>query len=177
MNPDTDKILHNADADMPEYRFSFAYLPAEVANCFREALGTYRSGLLQAFAAMCRVTAQSIFDDLGEGGKLKIFDEVDEVSRFAELDDDTVYSIRNILFDTNTESLLAADTHDRVTAAILLEIMKDVLYQTYVRRERLRKALRVRRYFADPIAAENEESADSKIAALNPSRSRQTGTG
>lgn len=177
MEPDASKLIHDADADMPDYGFSFAYLPQPIADSFREALGAYRGGLLQAFAAMCRLTAQAIFDDLGEGGKLKVFDEVDEVTRFTELDDETVYTLRNILFDTSSESLLTADTRNRATAAILLEIMKDLLFQTYVRRERLRKAMRVRRYFADPVGAENEDRANPKISALDLRRERHTGTG
>ncbi len=45
-----------------------------------------------------------------------------------------------------------------VEAAVLLETMKDMLYQSYVRAGKLRSTLRMRKYFADPAAAEQEDS-------------------
>jgi len=36
---------------------------------------------------------------------------------------------------------------------VLLEVIKDLLYQAYVRRGRLQQAMMVRRYFADDAAA------------------------
>ena len=36
-----------------------------------------------------------------------------------------------------------------VTAGVVIEVLKDLLYQSYVRRGRLQQALSMRRYFAD----------------------------
>ena len=38
---------------------------------------------------------------------------------------------------------------DAFQAGVLLEVIKDLLYQAYVRRGRLQQAMMVRRYFAD----------------------------
>ena len=47
-------------------KFSFTYLPEEVELLFREALTCYSSGAFNAFASMCRRSAQAVFADLGE---------------------------------------------------------------------------------------------------------------
>ncbi|HVC29623.1 MAG TPA: hypothetical protein VND24_00460, partial [Steroidobacteraceae bacterium] len=54
-------------------KFSFTYLPEEVELLFKEALICYSSGAFNAFASMCRRTAQAVFADLGEAGKLRLF--------------------------------------------------------------------------------------------------------
>src|SRR6201999_4125198 len=47
-------------------KFSFMYLPQEVELLFREALACFSAGTFNAFASMCRRSAQSAFGDLGE---------------------------------------------------------------------------------------------------------------
>ena len=161
------------EVEKPQERFSYAYIPDSVAINFRDALGCYRNGLMQAFAAMCRLTAQTIFDEKGEAGKLKIFNEVGEIAQVAELDEATTRDLRSIIFSTDSDSLRFAEGLDKATAAILMEIMKDMLHQTYVRYGRLQKALKMRRLFADQ-GYEADSSADSKITSLD--RGRPTGT-
>ena len=162
------------EVEKPEERFSYAYIPDSVAINFRDALGCYRNGLMQAFAAMCRLTAQTIFDEKGEAGKLKIFNEVGEIARVAELDDATTQDLRSIIFSTDSDSLHFPHGLNRATAAVLLEVMKDMLHQTYVRYGRLQKALKMRRLFADQ-GFDDDSSTDPKIASLD--RKRPTGTG
>ncbi len=161
------------EVEKPEERYSYNYLSDPVAASFREALGCYRNGLSRAFTAMCRLTAQTVFEELGESGKLKIFDEIDEIARIAELDETLVQKVRNIIFDTSAESLELTAELDRSTAAVLLEIMKDLLHQTYVRPGRLKKILRMRRYFADPDD-DSELQQDPKVTVLKAGRSAGT---
>jgi len=159
------------EVEKPAERYSYNYLSDSVAASFRDALGCYRSGLMRAFAAMCRLTAQTIFEELGESGKLKIFDEIEEIARIAELDEELARQIRNIIFDNTAESLDLAAEPDRATAAVLLEIMKDLLHQTYVRPGRLKKILRMRRYFADPDPEDEQEMLqDPKVTVLKTGR-------
>jgi len=162
------------EVEKPQERFSYAYIPNPVAINFRDALGCYRNGLMQAFAAMCRLTAQTIFDEKGEAGKLRIFNELSEIVRVAELDDATAHDLRSIIFSSDSDSLSFPDGLDRATAAILMEIMKDMLHQTYVRYGRLQKALKMRRLFADQ-SYDEDGAADPKITSLN--QNRPTGTG
>src|SRR5262245_22151135 len=69
-------------------KFSFTYLPEEVETLFKEALGCYTANCFNAFASMCRRTAQIMFGELGEAGKLKLFDEMNRIREMAELDSD-----------------------------------------------------------------------------------------
>lgn len=149
-------------------KFPFQYLPAQVAGIFRDVLGCYQYGLMQAYATMCRATMRAVIADVGEGARLKIFDQVEEISELAGVDERVARNIRNILFDTDSASLYEADVIDRETAAVLLETLKDVLHQAYVRRALLRQKLKMRRYFATQDDATLEDPvADAKVSPLH----------
>jgi hypothetical protein len=153
--------LHRHPEEMehaPE-RFSYAHLPEKVAAALREALACYSAGLLHAFAVMCRATTQAILEDLGERSRLRIFDQVAEVRALAEIDDATFNAIRRVLFEGEATRGQAVAPLTRVQAAVLLETMKDLLYQTYVRRAKLQQALRLRQFPAEtPAPAANDKS-------------------
>ncbi len=134
-------------------RFSYAHLPERVAGAFREALACYRSGLLQAFAAMCRTTTQAMLEDLGERSRLRIFDQVAEVRTMAEIDDATFDAIRRVLFEGEPGRSQPPQPLNRAQAAVLLETMKDLLYQTYVRRAKFQQALRLRHFPSEATPA------------------------
>ena len=136
-------------------KFSFSYLPKAVEGLFREALACYSEGHLNAFASMCRRTATATFEKLGEGGKMAAFNEVITARRLADIDDRSFQPIRQVLFDGPDETTLPQLT--RSEAGILLEITKDLLYQIFVRRSKLARALKVRRFFV----AENSDQADA----------------
>jgi hypothetical protein len=144
------------ELERPREKFTYTYLPEESELLFKEALSSYAHGAFNAFASMCRRTAQSVFRDLGEGGKLRIFDQVAEIRDMAELDADTYNLLKRVLFDNDADSYPSLPVMNGEQAGILLEVMKDVLYQAYIRRGKLQQAMMVRRYFA-------EESQSSKV--------------
>jgi hypothetical protein len=149
LNPLPQPVEH------PPERFSLSYLPPDVAARFREALACYSSGLWQAFAAMCRQTARATFNDVGDAGRLKIFDLVAEVQDLGAIDDATFDAVRRVIFEPDAGR--QEPQFDRRQAAALLETMKDLLTQTYVRRAKLRQALKVRRFFANQAAGVDED--------------------
>ena len=114
--------------------FSFEYLPAPVAAAFRDTLGCFRHELWLAFPAMCRLTAETVFEDLGDHARMKLYDELEEIRELAELDDAMFHLIRGVLFDRDTA---LPPQLNRVQATVLLEAAKDLLYQAYVRRGKL----------------------------------------
>lgn len=120
-----------------------------VEKLFNEAMACFGHGLHEAFASMCRRTAQAIYADMGEPGKLTVFDEFNDAARLAGVGDETLALLRKIMFETD------ADGHDNLPAlaseqaGILLEMLKDLLYQLYVRRGRLRRALAERTHRLD----------------------------
>jgi len=132
------------ELERPKERFQFSYLPKATELLFREALSCYSSGNFNAFASMCRRAATSSFSALGESGKLRAFDEVMVAQDIAEIDDDSFEPIKRIIFDADNGELPLI-THAQ--AGILLEVMKDMFYQCFVRRGKLTRAIKVRRFF------------------------------
>ena len=133
------------ELERPKERFAFSYLPKDTEIMFREALSCYSSNNFNAFASMCRRSASSAYVALGEGGRLRAFEEIVIAQDIAGIDDDTFAPIKTVLFDADTEDDLPMLTHAQ--AGILLEVLKDMLYQCFVRRGKLTRALKVRRFF------------------------------
>jgi len=145
------------ELERPKERFDFSYLPNETEILFREALSCYSGNNFNAFASMCRRSALSAFAALGESGKLQAFDEVVIAQDIAGIDDETFMPIKAILFDVDDEQELPL--LNRGQAGILLEILKDLFYQLFVRRGKLTRAIKVRRFFVQEGANDMASSA------------------
>ena len=91
-----------------------------------------------------------------------MYDELANVRRLAEIDDATFEVVKKVLFDFDEPGRGNLPAIDAIQAGVLLEVLKDLLYQAYVRRGRLQQAMMVRRYFAD----------EHPIDCAAPSRSR-----
>ena len=145
------------ELERPKERFAFSYLPKHTEVLFREALSCYSTNNFNAFASMCRRSANSAYAALGEGGKLRAFEEVMVAQDIAGIDDDAFAPIKAVLFDAGEEELLPL--LNRVQAGVLLEVMKDMLYQCFVRRGKLTRALKVRRFFVQEAGGDLASSA------------------
>ena len=140
------ELLRNfVELERPKERFAFSYLPKQTEIMFREALTCYSSNSFNAFASMCRRAARHTFAELGEGGKLRAFDEVLAAQSIAGIDDETFGPIKSILFGTGEQDDLPL--LNRAEAGMLLEILKDMFYQCFVRRGKLTRAIKVRQFF------------------------------
>jgi len=126
--------------------FPLTYLPEESEGLFKEALVCFAANCFNAFGAMSRRTAQSLFRELGERGKLEMFDTLQEIRGLAELDDDTFTALRSVLFGSDNDPWPHYPDLNAERAGILLEVMRDLLYQTFVRKARLMQAMTFRRY-------------------------------
>jgi hypothetical protein len=138
-----------AEVERAREKFSFTYLPEEVELLFKEALTCFSSGSYNAFASMCRRTAQAVFADLGEVGKLRLFDQLNEVRELAALSADTFAKLKSIVFGAASDPHPNIPHLDGQEAGIALEVMKDLLYEAYVRKGKLQQAMLVRRFFLD----------------------------
>jgi hypothetical protein len=143
------------ELERPKERFAFSYLPRHTEILFREALSCYSTNNFNAFASMCRRSAYSAYAALGEGGKLRAFEEVMIAQDIAGIDDESFTPIKAILFESGEEEDLPL--LNRAQAGILLEILKDMFYQCFVRRGKLTRALKVRQIFVQA----NDEFATS----------------
>jgi hypothetical protein len=128
--------------------FPLTYLPEEAEELFKEALNCYSASCFNAFASMSRRTAQSLFRELGERGKLELFDKLQEIRGLADLDDDTFSVLRAVLFGSDSDPWPNHPNVNAERAGILLEVMRDLLYQTFVRKARLVQAVTFRKFVA-----------------------------
>ncbi len=133
------------ELERPKEKFPFSYLPKHTEILFREALSCYSSNNFNAFASMCRRAAASSFPAMGESGKLKAFDHVISAQDIAEIDDTRFAPIKKVLFEATAEEDLPI--LNRAQAGILLEVLKDMFYQGFVRRGKLTRAIKVRQFF------------------------------
>ena len=101
--------------------------------------------------AMSRRTAQSLFRELGERGKLELFDTLQEIRALAELDDENFATLRAVLFGTDSDPWPQQPHLNAERAGILLEVMRDLLYQTFVRKARLMQSISFRKYVAPRV--------------------------
>jgi hypothetical protein len=134
------------ELERPRENFPLTYLPAEAEAAFKEALACYTAGCYQAFGAMSRRTAQCLFRELGERGKLELFDTLQEIRDLAALDDETFSNLRAVLFGSDSDPWPHQPMLNAQLAGILLEVMRDLLYQTFVRKARLLQAMTFRKF-------------------------------
>ena len=145
------------ELERPKEKFPYSYLPQHTEVLFREALSCYSAGNFNAFASMCRRAAASAFEALGDGGKLRAFEEVMVAHDIAGIEDESFAPIKSILFESGQEEDLPL--LNRAHAGIMLEILKDMFYQCFVRRGKLTRALKVRRFFVQDGANDMASSA------------------
>jgi hypothetical protein len=133
------------ELERPKERFAFSYLPKHTEALFREALSCYSNNNFNAFASMCRRAANSSFAVMGERGKMRAFDEVLVAQELAEIGDDSFEPIKQVLFENGEDDNMPFLSHAQ--AGLLLEVLKDMFYQCFVRRGKLTRAIKVRRFF------------------------------
>jgi hypothetical protein len=125
-------------------KFSYSYLPDRLRPAFAEALECYTADLFLAFGIMCRRIVQAAIADTRHNGGPQLTDLFTEAVQIAEIDADTSLKLQTLLFDIGVDDPVL----NAMSAAILIEIVKDMFYECYVRRAKLKAAVQMRRYFA-----------------------------
>ncbi len=143
------------EIERPREKFDYAFLPEGIDALCREALTVFAVGCWNAFASLCRRIVQDVAVDLGEHGKLKLFDQLNDSREMAELDPETFHLLRRVLLAGEQGAASRMPNLDAETAGVLLEVLKDLLYQSYVRRGRLQQAMIARRRFTEPDSIAN----------------------
>jgi hypothetical protein len=126
-------------------RFQYGYLPQPIEQLLRETLDCYSLGAHNAFATMCRRTTRTALRTHGAAAKPRWQDTLQDVLRVCDVDAVTASTVDAVLFGEDEDP--PAITPDE--AAVLVEALKDLFYQSYVRTAKLRAAMRVRRFFAE----------------------------
>ena len=117
--------------------FPDSYLPAEMRALFDEALRCYSADIPNAFASMCRRTLEASSADAE-----RYRAAFEETVRIGEIDAPMAGTLQRVLFDDGD-----LPTIDAGQAAVLIEIMKDMLYQCHVRAAKFHAAMKMRRFF------------------------------
>lgn len=125
--------------------FDFQYLSTEVLENFKEALTCFSNYCFNAFGAMCRRCVQSISTELGAKGKDKVQKQLEELKEIAPIDDDTYEILEQIIIAGHDGAHPHLPKLSPERAKILLELMKDVLYQLFVRKAKLQETTDLRK--------------------------------
>jgi hypothetical protein len=137
-----------AEIERARERFPYSYLPAELEPLLREAFECHTAGCYNAFASMCRRTVRRALEALPGSAPRRWQEHVREALEAGEVDARTGELVTNVLFgDRIDPPEIGADE-----AAVLIEIVKDLLHMSYVRTAKLQAAMRMRRYFASEAA-------------------------
>jgi hypothetical protein len=141
-----DYDLHNGwitlkepyeEVERPQETYEFNHLPNDVAADFREALVSYSNSCFNAFASMCRRTIQSGCTALGADGKDKVLKQIEDLKTVAQVDDETFEVLKTIVIAGHDGAHPHLPSLSPERAEVLLELMKDVLYQLFVRKKKI----------------------------------------
>ncbi|MDD2901794.1 MAG: DUF4145 domain-containing protein [Syntrophales bacterium] len=128
------------EIERPKEEYEFNYLPEIVSDDFKEALTCYSHSCFNAFAAMCRRTIQSASAELGAEGTSKVVHQIEDLKAMSEIDDDTFQILKTIVIAGHDGAHPHLPTLSPERAEVLLELMKDVLYQLFVRKKKIQEA-------------------------------------
>jgi hypothetical protein len=146
ISPERVELAPNlVEVERARERFQYGYLPDTIEQLLRETLDCYSLGAHNAFATMCRRTTRAALRALGSTAKTRWQDSLLEMLRLCEVDAVTTSTVDAVLFADDGDP--PAVTPDE--AAVLVEALKDLFYQSYVRSAKLRAAMKMRRLFAD----------------------------
>ena len=125
-------------------RFQYSYLPEKVERLFRETLECYTAGCYDAFASMCRRSLNIALASGDGNARRRAQDLVRDALLIGEVDAKTARTIESVLFGAQSEPPFIGPDE----SAVLIEVIKDFFYQTYVRTAKLKAAMQMRRFFA-----------------------------
>ena len=130
--------------ERPAETFELQYLPDDVQSDFREALTCYSQSCWNAFAAMCRRTLQSAASSLGSEGTTRVQAQVAALKDMQLVDDEGFEQLREIMLAGHDGSHPHLPKLSPERAAVLLELIKDALYQLFVRQAKIKESTKLR---------------------------------
>ncbi|MCA9837739.1 MAG: DUF4145 domain-containing protein [Trueperaceae bacterium] len=128
------------EVEFAQETFELQYLPEEVAQDFKEALDCYSMGCWNAFAAMSRRTIQTSSSVLGSEGNSKVQNQISDLKEMGVVDEETFEQLKTIIISGHDGAHPHLPKLEKDRASVLLQLMKDVLYQLFVRVEKIKEA-------------------------------------
>jgi len=142
-NPDT-AIVSDIYPEKASETFEFEFLKGDLAEDFKEALKCYSIDCYNAFAAMCRRTVQSMSTELGADGKDRVTKQLKELKEIVDVDEETFKILDQIIIAGHDGAHPHLPKLSPERASILLELMKDVIYQLFIRKQKIEIAAKLR---------------------------------
>lgn len=147
LSADLVEVEHGSES------FPYGYLPEPTGRLLREAFACFSADLHLAFAILCRHALGSAPGGATEASALPFERLFDEAATLGDIDAKMHTSLRAALFGPSGSPEIDADE-----AAVLIEIVKDMFHQRFVRTAKLRRAIKVRRFFAHESRAKRGHS-------------------
>ena len=148
------------EVERPKEHFQYNYLPQRMGRLLREAFGCYAADLRLGFVLLCRRLLQS--DETDEASAQTFEAQFEDTCASAAIGPESRELLLGALFGQDDIDI------DADQAAILVEVVKDMLYQRYIRTAKLKRAIEMRRFFAaeadrkvTPIASLSARSQSS----------------
>lgn len=133
------------EVERPTESFEFNYLPEELSNGFKEALTCFSNSCFNAFGSMCRRCVQSISTKLGAKGSDKVLRQLQDIKDMTDMDIETFDILKQIIIAGHNGAHPHLPELSPERAKILLELMKDVLYQLFVRKAKIQESIELRK--------------------------------
>jgi hypothetical protein len=125
--------------------FEMQYLSGAVSDDFSEALTCYSHSCWNAFASMCRRCIQSVSASLGAEGSSKVQAQIKELQAMGVADEETFEQLHQIMLSGHDGAHPHLPPLSPARAAVLMQLMKNVLYQLFLRPAKIREASALRR--------------------------------
>ena len=125
--------------------FEMQYLNGGVLADFGEALTCYSTSSWNAFAAMSRRCIQSVSAAFGAEGTSKVQNQLKELEAMGIADAETFAQLHEIMLSGHDGAHPHLPSLSADRAEVLLHLMKDVLYQLYVRPAKIRESTELRK--------------------------------
>lgn len=145
------------EVERSKEHFQFSYLPPEVSRLLREAFDCYSAELYLSFAILCRRTIEATLALESPSRQPRLRGVYRETAHLSDIDHETEELLESVLFGSGMEPQIDADQ-----AAVLVEVVKDMFQQRYVRAAKLKRAIKMRRFLA------SESSTVTPISARGP---------
>jgi uncharacterized protein (UPF0297 family) len=142
--------------------FDYDYLESDVAEDLKEAFSCYSHGNYNAFASMSRRTVQSIAKDLGAKGKSKVKKQVNDLKSILNIEDDTFNIINQIIISGHDGAHPYLPKLSPERASILLELLRDIVYQLYIRKKKIEESVMLRKK-----AIEDSQKSENPQKSVN----------
>ncbi|MEM8547999.1 MAG: hypothetical protein AAGF46_07550 [Pseudomonadota bacterium] len=119
-------------------RIQLEALPEPLRDLVDEALQCHADGHHRAFATLAHRIVQRAARTLGHDGKLRLFNNMTEAAQMAGVEPALLRLCRQVLFDLEADDDIPFLT--RTQSQLLFELLRDLLYETFVRSARLQRA-------------------------------------